>query len=217
MLIIFFIGVMVNNGLAEGLPDNGDLFDDIKIQMITASQKNKKLAVENKTLKAQLISLQLEIEKYEQEIGMIDPEYINDRKLLNEKKTESTDRDDSEGDALIQEAQNIYLSGPSMMLDEGQRLRELQLYDYQYEKQELQLDIQSMEFLHQKIKERRRPELGTLQKDIEENVAKSRNVALRIAEQEKAALSYPQEIDLLKMENEALKKKIKQLKRLLSE
>ena len=215
LFLLVFIAAMTIEGAAENLSQGADVFDDIKVQMISSSRENKGLAAENKTLKAQLISLQLEIERYEQDIGKLDPEYMEDRELLRREKKRSTGWMDPADDALVREAQNIYLSGQSMALDDVQRLRELQLYDLQYQKQELELDLKSMEFLQQKIREQRRPELDALERDIRANIAEIRALSVKIAEQEKAALAYPREIELLKMENKALKQRISQLKRLL--
>ena len=214
MLVIFLTAMTAHNGLAQSPSNEGDVFDDIRTQMLSAAQKNSQLAEENKELKAQLINLQLEVDRHEQDMMALNPDYTKAREQLLQLEAASDSLNGSEDDALIREAQNIYLSGQSMQLDESQRLRELQLYDLQYEKQERQLDLKSLEFVYEKIKNQRRAELEALQAEVKTNEAKAQETALRVAEQEKAALSYPQRVDLLEMENKALKQKIKQLKEL---
>ena len=209
--------VTVRNGFAEDLSNEGGVFDDIKVEMMSAARENNRLGEENKTLKMQLITLQLEVERFERDVEELDPEYMETRKASREPGAMPTDWNDADDDALIREAQDIYLSGRSLDLDESQKLRELQLYDLQYEKQELQLDLKSAEFLYGKVKDQRKSQLKVLQEDVTANESRIKDVTLRIAVQEKATLSYPQKIDLLKMENKALRKKIKQLKQLLSE
>lgn len=213
--IFLFIVLIKTDGSAENSPGGADVFSDIKVRMISSSQENKKLAVENKALKAELVGLQLEIEQYEQEIGRLDPGYMKAKEAARRQKKRPAGRSDPRGDDLIREARNIYLSGRSMALDDVQRLREVQLYDLQYQKQELELDLKSLEFARQKIREQRRPELDALERDIQANITKIRGLSVKIAGQEKAALNYPGRIDLLRMENKALKQRIRQLKRLL--
>jgi hypothetical protein len=102
-----------------------------------------------------------------------------------------------------------------MALDDVQRLQELQLYDLQYQKQDLDLDLKSLEFLHEKVSEQRRSEIDALEEAIKENKNKARDISIKVAEEEKAALIYPQEIDLLRMENKTLQQRINKLRRML--
>ena len=216
VFIFLFTALVKTEGLAENFSGEADVFDDIKIEMISHAQENKKLADENKALKAKLVSLQLEIERYEQEIKALDPQYIEAR-AVEKKNRKAADQGDLQGDDLIREAQNIYLSGQSMALDGVQRLRELQLYDLQYQKQELELDLESMKFLDQKVSEQRRPEMDALKRETEIREEKTREALIKIDEEKKAAFVYSQRIELLKMENKALKQRIGHLKQLLAD
>jgi len=216
VLIFLFSAVMGKNGLAQEQPSKGGFFDGIKAQMMSAVKENQELATENKTLKAQLVGLQLEVEQYEGEIEELAPGYADAVESVPAQHARSPSWNDYGDDALIQEAQEIYLSGRLLDLDEQQRLQELKLYDLQYQKQEVQLDLQSQEALYQEVDEERQQELDVLQGDIQGNRVKEKDLSLKAAELEKAALAYPQEIDLLKMENKALKQKIHDLKRMLS-
>jgi hypothetical protein len=214
-VVLCALAVASAGGAEEKAPE-GDLLDGIKTEMVAALQENTRLAEENETLRAQLIGLQLEVEQRAQDVGERSPA----KQSLPEGARELGDDrrggwDDPDQDALIQEAQNIYLSGQMLETSETQRLRELQLYDLQYEKQELQLDLKSAEYLNEKLKKEQGPEIDSLQQDIKINRAKIDEISVRVAEQEKAALAYPQKIELLKMENAALKKKIGQLRRYL--
>ncbi len=215
--ILFFCAVLflAKDVAAQDSLHEKNLFDGIKVQMISVAQENNRLAEENKALKAQLISLQLEVERNEQYIGAMDPDFGKERETSRKFKESRQERYDPEEDALIQEAQNIYISGQWINSDATQKLRELQLYDLQYEKQELKLDLKLLEFYHEKVKKKRGPELDGLDQDIKINQANLNELSVRIAEQEKAAMVYPQRIELLKMENIALRKKIKQLRKML--
>lgn len=209
------IAVTQADGAAENLSQEDSVFDDIKVRMASSLEENIRLAEENKRLKRELTSLQLEIERYEREIRRLDPGYTKAREVSRKQKKRSAGLKDSRGGDLVREAQNIYLSGQLMALDDAQRLKELYLYDLQYQKQDLELQLKSMEFLYQKINEQRSPELDALERKIGDNAAKAKELVVDIAEQEKAALSYPQEIEFLEMENRSLQKRIDHLKQFL--
>ncbi|MCK5179293.1 MAG: hypothetical protein KAR32_07155 [Candidatus Omnitrophica bacterium] len=217
VFLLIFAAVRTGDGAAEIFSGEPDVFDDIKVQMITSVQDSKKLVDENKALKARLIGLQLEIEQYEQDIEKVDPEYMRARRAGGGKGKRSAGWSDPRGDDLIREAQNIYLSGQSMVLDAGQRLWELQLYDLQYYKQELELDLKSMEFLYRKVNEQKRLELDALAREVEDDAEKIGNMTMKIAEEKSAAVYYSKRIELLGMESRALKRRISQLKGFLKQ
>ncbi len=215
MFALILAAVMTTEGAAENFSGEPDIFDDIKVQLINSSRNHKDLVDENKTLKARLISLQLEIERYEQELEAADPGYMRARRAGKEQAKRSSGWSDPEGDNLVREAQNIYLSGQAIPLDGVQKLRELQLYDLQYQKQELDLDLKSLEFLHEKVGEQRRSELEALENTVRENAEKNGDLLIKISQEEAAAHNHSRHINLLEMENRGLKKRIDQLKKLL--
>ena len=215
LILLISIAVTQTDGAAENLSQEDSVFDDIKVRMASSLEENIRLAEENKRLKGELTSLQLEIERYEWEIRRLDPGYMKAREVSRKQKKRSAGLKDSRGGDLVREAQNIYLSGQLMALDDAQRLKELYLYDLQYQKQDLELQLKSMEFLYQKINEQRSPELDALERKIGDNAAKAKELVVDIAEQEKAALSYPQEIEFLEMENRSFQKRIDHLKQFL--
>jgi len=211
-LVFLGAAVFAASGAAQEPLQEENFLDDIKGHMTAAAEENARLAQENETLRAQLIGLQLEVAQYEQDMEDVDPGY---REVSREREPASGEWSDPESDALVQEAQNIYLSGQMLDMDAAQKLRELQLYDLQYEKQELQLDLKSAKYLSEKARKRQNPELDALEQDLKIQRAKLDEMGVKIAEQEKAALVYPQRVELLKMENAALKMKIKQLRKFL--
>ena len=215
LFALILAAVMTTEGAAENFSGEPDIFDDIKVQLINSSRNHKDLVDENKTLKARLISLQLEIERYEQELEAADPGYMRARRAGKEQAKRSSGWSDPEGDNLVREAQNIYLSGQAIPLDGVQKLRELQLYDLQYQKQELDLDLKSLEFLHEKVGEQRRPELEALENTVRENAEKKGDLLIKISQEKAAAHNHSKHINLLEMENRGLKKRIDQLKKLL--
>lgn len=215
LILLISIAVTQTDGAAENLSQEDSVFDDIKVRMASSLEENIRLAEENKRLKGELTSLQLEIERYEWEIRRLDPGYMKAREVSRKQKKRSAGLKDSRGGDLVREAQNIYLSGQLMALDDAQRLKELYLYDLQYQKQDLELQLKSMEFLYQKINEQRSSELDALERKIGDNAAKAKELVVDIAEQEKAALSYPQEIEFLEMENRSFQKRIDHLKQFL--
>ena len=127
------------------------------------------------------------------------------------------DLEKSNDTALIEEAQELFLSGQHMDLGEEQKLRELQLYDLQYQKQELELDLEDRQALHRKLEPQRQQEIQALKIAIQENTKEEERLYQRTAAMERKLAVYPQDISLLKMENETLKKRIKQLRKLLSQ
>ena len=215
LFALILAAVMTTEGSAENFSGEPDIFDDIKAQLMNSSRGLKDLVDENKTLKARLISLQLEIEQYEQELEEADPEYMRARRAGKEQAKRSSGWSDPEGDDLVREAQNIYLSGQAIPLDGVQKLRELQLYDLQYQKQELDLDLKSLEFLHEKVGEQRRSELEALENTVRENAEKNGDLLIKISQEEAAARNHSKHIKLLERENKGLKKRIDQLKKLL--
>jgi hypothetical protein len=217
---IFFLVATSQSGLAQSQPGEDSVFDSLKTQIVSIAAENNELVQQNKKLKAQLVSLQLEVERYEKELKELDPDYVVWERTKGEPKEPSSGKlvslNDWENDPLINEAQDLYLSGQSMDLEPDQKLRELQLYDLQFHKQELLLDLHERGTLYQKIELKRRQELGTYQEEIQKIREEENDLSLRIAELEKRALGYPQEIDLLKMENKELKRKVALFKQMLS-
>jgi len=209
LLVCFFVLIISQNGSAQDVSEQEGFFDAIKDRMTSVAQENKRLTQENQALKTRLTGLQLEVEQYEQEVKALDPQYVT--------PYEQSIKDTSGDEALIREVQNIYVSGKTMDLDERQRLEELRLYDLQYQKQELQLDLKAKEAQYQKMQEKGYPGIDILKRDIEKNKTREKDLSFKIAEQEKAASAYARQIDLLKAENKELEKKIKMLKRMSAE
>jgi predicted RNase H-like nuclease (RuvC/YqgF family) len=212
-MMILFIAVAGRSGLAQDQSPEEQGLDAIKHQMISAAQRNHELAIENKTLKAQLVALQMEVERYHKDVAELDRRSGQDGGDAGFPAS----RDMLVDDPLVQEAQAIYLSGRSMDIDEEQRLREIQLYDLQYRKQELQMDLQSKESIYRETAGQRKQELNSLRKDIQKNEEKEKDLYRRIAEAEKVTAAYPAGVELLKMENQVLRQRINNLKYLISE
>lgn len=219
--VICFLSVLGPNAAAQDQSGKKSMFDPIKGQMLSVAEENIALAKQNQRLRVQLIGFQLEVEKNEKVIKDLDSGYIyKDRYLREEEQVsfdESMDEEESKSSALIKEAQDLFLSGQYMDLDEGQRLRELQLYDLQYLKQELELDLQDKQAQHQKIEEQKRLELQAAESEVQESVMEEENMRRKVAEAEKGILANPRNIDLLKIENETLRKKINQLRNFISQ
>ena len=116
-------------------------------------------------------------------------------------------------DPFIDEAQELYLSGQIMNLSDEQNLHELHLYDLQYQKQKLLLDLRELEVLYGEVQGKRSQEMEALESEIQEIINQEKEIRIKVMVLEKAAIAYPQDIDLLKMENKALENKIIRLKR----
>jgi len=205
---------MGRNGWTQSSSDEyvAGLLNKVKAQMVFAAEENKKLVKENKALMVQLISLQLEVEKREKERELALKSIHATTPLLLIETPMPAQWEDVQNDALNQEARDIYLSGRSMNLDAAQRLRELKLYDLQYERQELQLDFKVKELLLTQKNEKKHPDFDTIKKDIEKSVAEEMVLRDKIAHAEKEAMEYSGQVEMLKKENTALRKKIKRLK-----
>lgn len=218
--IVCSLGVLGSNALAQDQSGKNNIFGPIKAQMLSVAEKNAVLAKQNQTLRVRLIGLQLEVERHEKVIRDLDPGFINkERRSREEDRASSVELmsgEELENSALIKEAQDLFLSGQYMDLDEEQRLWELQLYDLQYQKQELEIDLQDRQALRQKIEGQRRRELQIVEGEVQESAREEKNIHRKVAEAKKKVMAYPQNIDLLKMENETLRKRIGRLRSLLS-
>lgn len=212
---IIFLAVIGQNGSVQSQSDGSSAFESFKMNMISAAKESNQLMVENRGLKAQLESLQLEIERYGKEEGGLDQIYADIEASKNKQNELVINWKGIKDDPLVREAQELYLNGRRIGLDEAQRLRELQLYDLQYQKQELMLDLTFKKISYQEEKEKRRREMDTLQRDIQANEAKENNLLLRIAEIKKEVGNSSYEIDLLKMQIKSLKQSKSNLKQIL--
>ena len=219
--VVCFLVFLGPNVFAEGLHVENGEFDPIKVQMKSIAEENSALASQNKLLKTELIGLQLEVEKLEQEIKAMDPGYANKVRLASGQNQAYSTRasrqlEELDDAALIEEAQDLYSSGQYMELGEGQRLRELELYDLQFQKQELELDLQERQAMLRDIEGQRNQELQDVKIAVEITGKEAEEARSKVTEAEQRALLYPRNIGLLKMENERLKKRIGQLRKLLS-
>jgi len=193
----------------------------IKEGMVTAVQENKKLNKENRALKNELVGLQLAVEQSENKVDALmaqQKSLPNDFAMREGQNRQAPSTLEEFGiDDMIKEARAIYLSGQSEPLSEIQRLQELYLYDLQYQKQELLLELKSKQAQYQSVGENRLEELDRIQQDIQDNIQQRKELELRSIDQEKAIRMYPKEIDLLKMENQAFRQEIDLLESMLVE
>jgi len=219
--VVYFLSVMGISATAQDESGNNSIFDPIKSQMLSVTEKKITLAKQNQALRVQLIGLQLEVERHERVIKDLDPGFINkerrSRKGDRFSSIYSMNKEELENSDLTKEAQELFLSGQYMDLSEEQRLWELQLYDLQYQKQELEIDLQDRQVLHQKMEEQRHTEFQVVEEEVQESARKEKNMHRKVTEAEKRVMAYSRNIDLLKMENETLRKKIGYLRDSLSQ
>jgi len=217
---MFLLLASGSDGTAQNMPNNTAVFKPIKSQMTAQNQENIALVKENKKLRAQLIGLQLESERIEREIRRLDPDYRVNRKFVREQSgvflVQSDELKALDEDSLIREAQEIYLSGQSLDLNLVQKLRELRLYDLQFQIQELRLDYRELENKSGEIDSKHSEALQVIQSRIDQNSKREKDLLRRKVDLQEAAMTYPQEFSLLEMEIEGLKEKIYQLRTALS-
>ena len=72
---VYFWIVLGSNVFAQDQSVEDSVFDPIKFQMKSIAEENAALTKKNKTLKVRLIGLQLEVERQEEVIRDLDPEY----------------------------------------------------------------------------------------------------------------------------------------------
>ncbi len=199
-------------GSAEDLSGQKSAFNPIKSGLPRVIQTNHALRKENKALKAEFIGLQLEVDRQEMELELLDPAYVRGGALKREQTSlspqEEVERDDA---ALFHEVQNLYTSGVGLDLDLEQKQQELKLYDLQYQKEELLSDLEKKEFLYAEVGSKWVDELEEIEREIGENIDEKEALLLEISSSRKILEQYYRETDLLRMENEGLKKKIKHL------
>ena len=94
-------------------------------------------------------------------------------------------------------------------IGDGQRLKELFLYDLQYQVQELELDIKLKEFWLKNVDGERKGEWDTLNEEVAKTKEREQTMFQKVMEQERLAADAPKQIELLKMENRMLRDKIR--------
>jgi len=186
-------------------------FDDLKKKMKASVKEHERLTEENRALKTRLIELQSEAERLERESPAR-------RVPSKEPEIRITDRELSESSLLLgkdartpgEEAQALYLSGQTMNIPEGQRLKELLVYDLQYQKQELELDLKLKEYWYGNLERENQTKMDVLAEEVFTMKEQERLLLEKAARQELMAADMPAQIEMLKMENQMLRKKIKQ-------
>lgn len=195
-----------------------DPFGNLKSEMQSVSEENEELAKQNKTLRVQLIGLQMEVESREDELRELDPGYrsplTGKRERTEQPMTPQVTREleQMEDAELMKEAQEIFLSGEHVDMDEEQRMKELELYDLAIRKQELELDLKEKSGLIKDIDGQRKLEFEAVDRQAQVTFQKEARIREKMAEAEKLLISYPQDIELLRMENQQLKKQIEALR-----
>jgi len=214
-LVFFFVIAGQPLFAQEEVPEDGFL-GSIKAQVISAAQDRNKMEEENEKLKTELLGLQKAVEQHKEKLTAQDQKEIDivtpSTELKPVVEEPSVNFDKLEDEAVVEEVQQIYLSGEYMALDGLQRLQEIQMYDLLLEKQELELERGSREMLHKKAQEASQDDLQAARMDIQKSTEKEEELSLKITELERAIEAYPAEIEYLKMENKALKEKIRKLK-----
>jgi len=204
-------------GFAQDAPQSNNSVEAIRSELIKARRTTNDLKEQNKRLKSKLLGFQMEVQRSEAEVKKLEHLYPHRANPDRERSAVFSDADKglkgvTTSDPLVQEAQEIFLSGQIMDLSDEQKLKELYLYDLQFQKQELRLNLEEMGVLYQDVERKQMEEMETLQDEIRELVSREKQVYRQVMEAEKAVLSYPQIIELLKVENKRLQETIRRLK-----
>ncbi|OGX37183.1 MAG: hypothetical protein A3C36_00955 [Omnitrophica WOR_2 bacterium RIFCSPHIGHO2_02_FULL_52_10] len=187
------------------------IFDDFKEKMMIAVKEHERLAAENLDLRAELIELRFQVEKKERQKGIV-PSRSKDHgsglKIRDRELSESSLLLGKDAKTPVEEAQEIYLSGQTSGVGDGQRLKELFLYDLQYQVQDLELDIQLKEFWLGNVDSERKQKMDVLNAEVSTIKEQEQAMFQKVMEQERLVAGSPQQLELLKMENKMLKDKI---------
>ena len=187
------------------------IFDDFKQKMMAAVKEHERLASENEELRAQLIKLRYQVEKKEKQKGILPSVTKNRGPVLKIKNRELSDSSlllGKDAKTPVEEAQEIYSSGQTAGVGDGQRLKELFLYDLQYQVQELELDVKLKEFWLRNVDVERNQKVDALNEEVGKIREREQGMFQKVMEQERLAADSPKQIELLKMENQMLKDKI---------
>lgn len=202
--------------VSAAVGDEQTVFDDFKEKMMIAVQEHERLAAENESLRGQLIDLRFQVERKERQKGIM-PSKSKDRgpglKIKDRELSESSLLLGKDAKTPIDEAQEIYLSGQTQDVGDVQRLKELFLYDLQYQVQELELDIKLKEYWLGNVDSERKQKMDALNVEVGKIKEQEQEMFQEVLEQERLAADSPKQIELLKMENKMLKDKINRLQR----
>ena len=177
----------------EGSPVEESGLDDFKQKMISAAKEHDELLAENRKLKKMIGGHQSGVNGKKQDRGVIP--WLEKRK---KKEIITSNRElsvtslllEENRNKMIKEAQDIYLSGLKMDLGDAQKLRELYLYDLQFQKQELELDIQLKEYWIKNVEDERYRKLDARDQEISSISAQEQELSEKVAELERAAAVF---------------------------
>jgi hypothetical protein len=198
----------------DAISEEQTVFDDFKEKMMIAVQEHERLAEENEILRGRLINLRFQVERRERLKGIF-PEKAKDPgqglKIKDRELSESSLLLGKDAKTPVDEAQEIYLSGQTSGVGDGQRLKELFLYDLQYQVQELELDIKLKEYWLGNVDSERKQKMDALNEEVNTIKEQEQEMFRKVMEQERLAAESPQQLELLKVENKMLKDKINRL------
>jgi len=208
-------------------PTKFDLINEVKADIASLLEENKKLEVEYKRLQDQFRELQGNVEQRHQSmkeqeregIAIVTPDYDEPvvrkrpRKIRDEQLPGQLDM--MENERLMLEGQNSFLTGQHMDLNDKERLLKLQLADLEYEKRELELELKIKEFRHLEGNRKEEWEAQDLRNQLQASIENERELGKIIEESKDNAVTGPRRMPFFRRQNKRLIFQIKEAQKKL--
>lgn len=187
----------------------------LKIQISTLMLEKNQLEEQQNALQAEYTQIKNEFAESMREIIAVDSSFLKNRNVMkrHERIVEDLGRDleGLEDQYLIEKFKNAYLSRELIDEKELQSLRRLQLSDLYLQKRNLELDLKWREFERDEALLKHKDQMAMMQKDLQDKIAKARDLALFVSQVESGESLSPQK-KALENRRKQLKDKVQQLK-----
>ena len=188
----------------------------MKAEITELLRVNHTLSREYNSLYTEYQSLQSQANQYTDEQNFLQDNLDETRRKRQEKtaviRKLGQELDVMQNEIILKESKNAFMRGELLDFDEKQRLRRLQLKDLEYEKRELEMQIEMRSFHEEDVKRDQKEELNELKRDLQKYIEKEQDLRGQIEEIKADALNFSKKIDDYEIDNFDLDVKIKQAK-----
>ena len=155
LFIVFLVGMIRGeNVFAQDVKSRGD----------NVPSREDDTLLEIKTRTTNLLEENAELESRYQSLK---EELVNLQRTVNQYKKEMKDLNEKQGSFLVKELDDIDLKKDLQGLEGKEKLWRLQWYDLQYQKKELELELQWREYVHKQAQEKEQLMMQILEIDKE--------------------------------------------------
>lgn len=218
LLIPAILLALATNLRAQETPDQGfGTLDDLKMRVDRLLEENKKLKAEYQDVYAEHQRLQGLTNQYGSQIEKLRD---NSKNMENTRKGQKgklaylkEDLEKAQGDILLKETKNALLKGNLLDVDDQQRLLKLQYADLEYQKRELEMELQLKTIDVQDKALAQEKELQALKLQLQDSLGQEAQLAYQLKEIETTTVGAPQKAEQLEKENKELESRVMELER----